>query len=217
MAIGLVGRKVGMTRVFGDGGDSSPVTVLEVTPNRITQVKNNETDGYTAVQMTVGSRRPGRVSKAMAGHFAKAGVEPGRSTTEFTATDEQIGELAAGSEVGVSIFNEVKYVDVTATSKGKGFAGGMKRHGFKGGRATHGCSISHRALGSTGQNQSPGKVFKGKKMAGHMGSVTKTQQNLEIVRVDEERNMILVKGSVPGSKGTDVMIRPAVKKSVSKH
>jgi large subunit ribosomal protein L3 len=213
MAIGLVGRKVGMTRVFGDGGESSPVTVLEVTPNRITQVRNNETDGYTAVQMTVGSRRPGRVTKAMAGHFAKAGVEPGRSTTEFTATDEQIGELAAGSEVGVSIFNEVKFVDVTATSKGKGFAGGMKRHGFKGGRATHGCSISHRALGSTGQNQSPGKVFKGKKMAGHMGNVTKTQQNLEIVRVDEERNMILVKGSVPGSKGADVMIRPAVKKS----
>ena len=213
MAIGLVGRKVGMTRVFGHDGESSPVTVLEVTPNRITQVRNNETDGYTAVQMTVGSRRPGRVSKAMAGHFAKAGVEPGRSTTEFTATDEQIGELAAGSEVGVSIFNEVKFVDVTATSKGKGFAGGMKRHGFKGGRATHGCSISHRAHGSTGQNQSPGKVFKGKKMAGHMGSVTKTQQNLEIVRVDEERNMILVKGSVPGSKGADVMIRPAVKKS----
>ncbi|MEA1890091.1 MAG: 50S ribosomal protein L3 [Pseudomonadota bacterium] len=213
MAIGLIGRKVGMTRVFGDGGDSSPVTVLEVTPNRITQVRNDETDGYTAVQMTVGSRRPGRVTKAMAGHFAKAGVEPGRSVNEFTATDEQIGELTSGSEVGVSIFNEVKFVDVTATSKGKGFAGGMKRHGFKGGRATHGCSISHRAHGSTGQNQSPGKVFKGKKMAGHMGSVTKTQQNLEVVRVDEERNMILVKGSVPGSRGADVMIRPAVKKS----
>jgi large subunit ribosomal protein L3 len=213
MAIGLVGRKVGMTRVFGDGGESSPVTVLEVTPNRVTQVRNNETDAYTAVQMTVGSRRPGRVSKAMAGHFAKAGVEPGRSTSEFAATAEQIGELAAGSEVSVSIFNEVKFVDVTATSKGKGFAGGMKRHGFKGGRATHGCSISHRALGSTGQNQSPGKVFKGKKMAGHMGYVTKTQQNLEVIRVDEERNVILVKGSVPGSKGADVMIRPATKKS----
>ena len=213
MAIGLVGRKVGMTRVFGDDGESSPVTVLEITPNRVTQVRNNETDGYTAVQMTVGSRRPGRVSKAMAGHFAKAGVEPGRSSAEFTASNEQIGELTAGSEVGVAIFNEVKYVDVCATSKGKGFAGGMKRHGFKGGRATHGCSISHRALGSTGQNQSPGKVFKGKKMAGQMGNVTKTQQNLEIVRVDEERNVILVKGSVPGSKGGDVMIRPATKKS----
>ena len=213
MAIGLVGRKVGMTRVFGDDGESSPVTVLEITPNRVTQVRNNETDGYTAVQMTVGSRRPGRVSKAMAGHFAKAGVEPGRSSAEFTASNEQIGELTAGSEVGVAIFNEVKYVDVCATSKGKGFAGGMKRHGFKGGRATHGCSISHRALGSTGQNQSPGKVFKGKKMAGQMGNVTKTQQNLEIVRVDEESNVILVKGSVPGSKGGDVMIRPATKKS----
>lgn len=213
MTIGLVGRKVGMTRVFGDGGESSPVTVLEITPNRVTQVKNIETDGYTSVQMTVGSRRPGRVTKAMAGHFAKAGVEPGRGSAEFTATDEQIGELAAGSEVSVAIFNEVKYVDVTATSKGKGFAGGMKRHGFKGGRATHGCSISHRALGSTGQNQSPGKVFKGKKMAGHMGNETKTQQNLEVVRVDQERNMILVKGSVPGSKGGDVMIRPAIKKS----
>ena len=213
MAIGLVGRKVGMTRVFGDGGESSPVTVLEVTPNRITQIRNNETDGYSAVQMTAGSRRPGRVTRAMAGHFAKAGVEPGRSSREFTATDEQIGELAAGSEVGVAIFNEVKFVDVTATSKGKGFAGAMKRHGFRGGRATHGCSISHRAHGSTGQNQSPGKVFKGKKMAGHMGNATKTQQNLEVVRVDEERNMILVKGSVPGSKGGDVMIRPATKKS----
>jgi len=214
MTIGLVGRKVGMTRVFNDGGDSTPVTVVEVTPNRVTQVKNIDTDGYTAVQMTTGSRRPGRVTKAMVGHFAKAGVEPGRSVAEFPATVEQIGELADGSEVSVAIFNEVKFVDVTATSKGKGFAGGMKRHGFKGGRATHGCSISHRALGSTGQNQSPGKVFKGKKMAGQMGNVTKTQQNLEVVRIDEERNMILIKGCVPGSKGGDVIIRPAVKKSV---
>ncbi len=213
MAIGLVGQKIGMTRVFDDGGVSTPVTVVEVTPNRVAQVRNMDTDGYTAVQLTVGSRRPGRVSKAMAGHFAKAGVEPGRSVTEFSASEEQLGELASGAEVNVSIFNEVKFVDVTATSKGKGFAGAMKRHGFKGGRATHGCSISHRAHGSTGQNQSPGKVFKGKKMAGHMGSVTKTQQNLEVVRVDEERNMILLKGSVPGSKGSDVIIRPAVKKS----
>ncbi|GMR05817.1 MAG: 50S ribosomal protein L3 [Gammaproteobacteria bacterium] len=216
MAIGLVGRKVGMTRVFNDGGDSTSVTVLEVTPNRVTQVRNMDTDGYTAVQMTVGNRRPGRVTKAMAGHFAKAGVEPGRSVAEFSASDEQIGELTSGSEVSVAIFNEVKFVDVTATSKGKGFAGVMKRHGFRGGRATHGCSISHRAAGSTGQNQSPGKVFRGKKMAGQMGSVTKTQQNLEVVRVDEERNMILLKGCVPGSKGADIIIRPAVKKSVKK-
>ncbi len=213
MAIGLVGRKVGMTRVFDDGGGSTPVTVLEVTPNRIAQVRNIDTDGYTAVQMTAGDRRPGRVTKAMAGHFAKAGVEPGRVVKEFQATDEQIGELSAGSEVGVAIFNDTRFVDVTATSKGKGYAGVMKRHGFGGGRATHGCSISHRAPGSTGQNQSPGKVFRGKKMAGHMGSVTKTQQNLEVVRVDEERNMILLKGSVPGSRGADVIICPAVKKS----
>lgn len=213
MAIGLVGRKVGMTRVFGDSGESTPVTVLEVTPNRIAQVRNIDTDGYTAVQMTAGNRRPGRVTKAMVGHFAKAGVEPGHVVKEFQATDEQIGELSAGSEVGVEIFNDTRFVDVTATSKGKGYAGVMKRHGFGGGRATHGCSISHRAPGSTGQNQSPGKVFRGKKMAGHMGNVTKTQQNLEVVRVDEERNMILLKGSVPGSRGADVFIRPAVKKS----
>jgi large subunit ribosomal protein L3 len=213
MAIGLVGRKVGMTRVFGDGGESTPVTVLEVTPNRIAHVRNIDTDGYTAVQMTAGNRRPGRVTKAMVGHFAKAGVEPGRVVKEFQTTDEQIAELSAGSEVGVEIFNDTRFVDVTATSKGKGYAGVMKRHGFGGGRATHGCSISHRAPGSTGQNQSPGKVFRGKKMAGQMGNVTKTQQNLEVVRVDEERNMILLKGSVPGSRGADVIIRPAVKKS----
>lgn len=213
MAIGLIGRKVGMTRVFQEDGGSTPVTVLEVTPNRVSQVRNIEKDGYTAVQMTAGNRRPGRVSKAMTGHFAKAGVEAGRTVNEFAASEEQIGELAAGAEVNVSIFNEVNFVDVTATSKGKGYAGVMKRHGFGGGRATHGCSISHRAAGSTGQNQSPGKVFRGKKMAGHMGNVRKTQQNLEVVRVDEERNMILLKGSVPGSRGADVIIRPALKKS----
>lgn len=213
MAIGLIGRKVGMTRVFQEDGGSTPVTVLEVTPNRVSQVRNIEKDGYTAVQMTAGNRRPGRVSKAMTGHFAKAGVEAGRTVNEFSASEEQIGELAAGAEVNVSIFNEVNFVDVTATSKGKGYAGVMKRHGFGGGRATHGCSISHRAAGSTGQNQSPGKVFRGKKMAGHMGNVRKTQQNLEVVRVDEERNMILLKGSVPGSRGADVIIRPALKKS----
>jgi large subunit ribosomal protein L3 len=202
-----------MTRVFQDGGDSTPVTVLEVTPNRVSQVKNVDADGYSALQLTVGERRPGRVSKAMAGHFAKAGVEAGRALAEFRADAEEIGELATGSEVNVSVFNEIKFVDVTATSKGKGYAGVMKRHGFGGGRATHGCSISHRAPGSTGQNQSPGKVFRGKKMAGQMGNVRKTQQNLEVVRVDEERNVILLKGSVPGANGADVIIRPAVKKS----
>jgi large subunit ribosomal protein L3 len=213
MSIGLVGRKVGMTRVFQDSGEATPVTVLEVTPNRVSQVKNATTDGYSAVQLAAGDRRPGRVSKAMAGHYAKAGVEAGRKLTEFRANEEEIGELAAGSEVGIGIFNEVKFVDVTATTKGKGYAGVMKRHGFGGGRATHGNSLSHRAPGSTGQNQSPGKVFKGKKMAGHMGNVRMTQQNLEVVRVDEERNMILLKGSVPGFNGADVIIRPAVKKS----
>lgn len=213
MAIGLVGRKVGMSRVFQEGGESSPVTVLEVTSNRVTQIKSADKDGYSAVQLTTGSRRPGRVSKAMSGHFAKAGVEAGRGVWEFRATDEEIGELSAGSEIGVSIFESGQIVDVQASSKGKGFAGGIKRHGFGGLRATHGVSISHRSIGSTGQNQTPGRVFPGKKMPGQMGDVKVTQQNLEIVRVDEERNMILVRGSIPGSKGSDVIIRPAVKKS----
>lgn len=213
MAIGLVGRKVGMSRVFQEGGESSPVTVLEVTSNRVTQIRSADKDGYSAVQLTTGSRRPGRVSKAMSGHFSKAGVEAGRGVWEFRATDEEIGELSAGSEIGVSIFESGQIVDVQASSKGKGFAGGIKRHGFGGLRATHGVSISHRSIGSTGQNQTPGRVFPGKKMPGQMGDVKVTQQNLEIVRVDEERNMILVKGSIPGSKGSDVIIRPAVKKS----
>ena len=213
MAIGLVGRKVGMTRIFQDGGESSPVTVLEVSNNRITQVKSADTDGYSAVQLTTGTRRPGRVTKAMSGHFAKAGVEAGRGVWEFRASEEEIGELSTGSEIGVGIFEAGQMVDVQATSKGKGFAGGIKRHGFGGLRATHGVSISHRSIGSTGQNQTPGRVFPGKKMPGQLGNVKVTQQNLEVVRVDEERNMILVKGSVPGSKGADIIIRPAVKKS----
>lgn len=213
MAIGLVGRKVGMSRVFQEGGESSPVTVLEVTSNRVTQIRSADKDGYSAVQLTTGSRRPGRVSKAMSGHFSKAGVEAGRGVWEFRATDEEIGELSAGSEIGVNIFESGQIVDVQASSKGKGFAGGIKRHGFGGLRATHGVSISHRSIGSTGQNQTPGRVFPGKKMPGQMGDVKVTQQNLEIVRVDEDRNMILVKGSIPGSKGSDVIIRPAVKKS----
>lgn len=213
MAIGLVGRKVGMTRIFQDGGESSPVTVLEITNNRITQVKSADTDGYSAVQLTTGNRRPGRVTKAMSGHFAKAGVEAGRGVWEFRASEEEIGELSTGSEIGVGIFEAGQMVDVQATSKGKGFAGGIKRHGFGGLRATHGVSISHRSIGSTGQNQTPGRVFPGKKMPGQLGNVKVTQQNLEVVRVDEDRNMILVKGSVPGSKGADIIIRPAVKKS----
>lgn len=213
MAIGLVGRKVGMSRVFQDTGESAPVTVLEITSNRIAQVKSVDKDGYSAVQLTTGTRRPGRVTKAMAGHFSKAGVEAGRGVWEFRATEEEIGELTAGSEINVGIFEAGQIVDVQASSKGKGFAGGIKRHGFGGLRATHGVSVSHRSIGSTGQNQTPGRVFPGKKMAGQMGDVTVTQQNLKVVRVDEERNMILVKGSVPGSRGTDVIIRPAIKKS----
>lgn len=213
MAIGLVGRKVGMTRLFQESGESIPVTVLEITSNRIAQVKSVDTDGYSAIQVTTGTRRPGRVSKAMAGHFAKAGVEAGRGVWEFRASEEEIGELAAGAEIGVGQFEAGQMVDVQASSKGKGYAGVMKRHGFGGLRASHGVSVSHRSAGSTGQNQTPGRVFPGKKMAGQMGDVTVTQQNLEIVRVDEERNMILVKGSVPGSRSADVVIRPAVKRS----
>ena len=213
MAIGLVGRKVGMTRIFQDGGESSPVTVLEISNNRITQVKSADTDGYSAVQLTTGTRRPGRVTKAMSGHFAKAGVEAGRGVWEFRASEEEIGELSTGSEIGVGIFEAGQMVDVQATSKGKGFAGGIKRHGCGGLRATHGVSISHRSIGSTGQNQTPGRVFKGKKGPGHMGASKRTIQNLEIVRVDNERNLILIKGSVPGSRASDVIIRPALKKS----
>ena len=213
MAIGLVGRKVGMSRVFQDSGESVPVTVLEVTPNRVTQVRNEEVDGFAAVQLTTGSRRPGRVSKAMAGHFAKAGTEAGRGVWEFRASADELADIAPGSELSVERFEVGQAVDVQAMSKGKGYAGVIKRHGFGGGRATHGNSLSHRAPGSTGQNQTPGRVFPGKKMAGHMGSVKRTQQNLEVLRVDAERNMLLVKGSVPGSRGADVVIRPAVKKS----
>jgi large subunit ribosomal protein L3 len=202
-----------MSRVFQDSGESVPVTVLEVTPNRVTQVRNEEVDGYAAVQLTTGNRRPGRVSKAMAGHFAKAGTEAGRGVWEFRTSIDELADIAPGSELSVERFEVGQSVDVQAMSKGKGYAGVMKRHGFGGGRATHGNSLSHRAPGSTGQNQTPGRVFPGKKMAGQMGSVKRTQQNLEVLRVDAERNMLLVKGSVPGSRGADVVIRPAVKKS----
>jgi large subunit ribosomal protein L3 len=202
-----------MSRVFQDSGESVPVTVLEVTPNRVTQVRNEEVDGFAAVQLTTGSRRPGRVSKAMAGHFAKAGTEAGRGVWEFRASADDLADITPGSELSIERFEVGQAVDVQAMTKGKGYAGVMKRHGFGGGRATHGNSLSHRAPGSTGQNQTPGRVFPGKKMAGHMGSVKRTQQNLEVLRVDTERNMLLVKGSVPGSRGADVVIRPAVKKS----
>lgn len=209
MTIGLVGRKRGMTRVFTEDGVSTPVTVIEVEPNRISQLKTVEADGYNAVQVTVGSKKASRVTKPQSGHFAKAESAAGHKVCEFTVDDSS--DLEVGSEIKVNIFEAGQQIDVTGVTKGKGFAGVMKRYGFRGGDATHGNSISHRSAGSIGQCQTPGRVFKNKKMAGHMGDVRRTLQNLSVVRVDEERNLLLVKGSVPGSNGSDVVIRPAVK------
>ncbi len=210
MAIGIVGRKCGMTRVFNDDGASVPVTVVEVEPNRITQIKTDETDGYTAVQVTVGARRASRVNKSQAGHFAKAGVEAGRSSWELRVDGDQ-EDLELGGNITVDQFEVGQKIDVTGTSKGKGYAGVIKRWNFQMQDATHGNSISHRAPGSIGQCQTPGRVFKGKKMAGHMGDERVTTQNLEIVRVDAERNLLLIKGAVPGAPGGDVIVRAAVK------
>jgi large subunit ribosomal protein L3 len=209
MTIGIVGRKLGMTRVFTDDGVSIPVTVIEALPNRITQLKNAEVDGYGAIQVTTGVRKASRVSKPEAGHFAKANAEAGRGLWEFRLDDA--GELAVGSELSVDQFEEGQKIDVTGVSKGKGFAGTIKRHNFRGQDNTHGNSISHRVPGSIGQNQTPGRVFKGKKMSGHMGAERTTTQNLQVVRVDAEKGLLLVKGAVPGSKGGDVVVRPAVK------
>jgi large subunit ribosomal protein L3 len=209
MSLGLVGRKVGMTRVFSDDGVSTPVTVIEVEPNRISQIKTVETDGYTAVQVITGSRRANRVTKPMAGHYRKAGVEAGRGTWEFRV--DSVDELELGAEIKVDLFEQGQIVDVAGISKGKGFQGGVKRHNFTMQDATHGNSISHRSNGSIGQNQTPGRVFKGKKMSGHMGAENCTTQNLVVVRVDTERNLVLIKGAVPGAKSSDVVIRPAVK------
>jgi large subunit ribosomal protein L3 len=211
MAIGVIGRKCGMTRVFTEEGVSVPVTVVEVEPNRISQVKTLESDGYSALQVTVGSRRASRVTKPMAGHYAKAGVEAGRTLCEFRLNEGEGEGLELGSEIKVDIFEDGQKVDVSGTTIGKGFAGVVKRHNFRTQDATHGNSLSHRAPGSIGQNQTPGRVFKGKKMAGHMGNKKRTAQNLEIVRVDAERNLLLIKGAVPGSKGNDVVVTPAVK------
>ena len=211
MTIGVIGRKVGMTRIFTDDGASIPVTVIEVEPNRITQMKADESDGYRAVQVTTGTRRASRVTKAQAGHFAKASVEAGRGVWEFRLADGEGDDFAAGGEIKVDIFQEGQKVDVTGTSIGKGFQGGIKRHNFTMQDATHGNSISHRSNGSIGQNQTPGRVFKGKKMSGHMGAANRTSENLEVVRVDVERNLLLVKGAVPGSKGGNVVVKPAVK------
>ena len=211
MAIGLVGRKCGMTRIFTEDGVSIPVTVIEVEPNRITQIKGEDTDGYAAVQVTTGSRKASHVAKAAAGHFAKAGVGAGRGLWEFRVDGSEASGFNVGDSIQVSIFEAGKKVDVTATSKGKGFAGVIKRWNFAAQDATHGNSLSHRAPSSIGQNQSPGRVFKGKKMAGHMGNRQVTTQSLEVVRVDAEKNLLLVKGAVPGATGADVIVSPAVK------
>jgi len=211
MTIGIVGRKAGMTRVFTEAGDSIPVTVIECTPNRVTQVKTVETDGYRAVQVTAGEKKSSHVSKPLAGHYKKAGVAAGRGLWEFRLNDGQGDELAPGTEITVTSFEGVKAVDVSGVSIGKGFAGVQKRWNFGGGRASHGNSLSHRVPGSIGQRQSPGKVWKGKKMAGHMGSDNITALNLDEVRIDAERNLLLVKGAVPGHKGADVVVHPTVK------
>jgi large subunit ribosomal protein L3 len=209
MTIGIVGVKKGMTRVFQDDGQSVPVTVIEATPNRITQLKTTDTDGYTAIQVTAGSKKASRVNKPTAGIFTKAGVEAGRGFWEFRI--EELEELAVGGELTVEQFEEGQIVDVTGTSKGKGFQGGIKRWNFSMQDATHGNSLSHRSNGSIGQNQSPGSVFKGKKMSGHMGAAKVTTQSLEVIRVDTERNLLLIKGAVPGAPGGDVIIKSAVK------
>ena len=211
MSLGLVGRKVGMTRIFAEDGASVPVTVLDVSNNRVTQIKTPEVDGYSAVQVAYGERRASRVTKAIAGHMAKAGVEAGSVLREFRLSAEQIASYKAGDVISVEIFAVGQKVDVVGTSIGKGFAGAIKRHNFSSQRASHGNSVSHNAPGSIGMAQDPGRVFPGKRMAGHLGAVKSTVQNLEVVRVDVERGLLLIKGAVPGHDGGDVIVRPAVK------
>jgi large subunit ribosomal protein L3 len=211
MTLGLVGRKVGMTRIFTDDGDSVPVTVLDVSDNRITQVKTLEKDGYAAVQVTFGKRRASRVTKPAQGHFAKAGTEAGIRLKEFRVDSADLGGFQPGGLVSVEIFKVGQKVDVTGTSKGKGFAGSIKRHNFGSNRASHGNSVSHNKPGSIGQNQDPGRVFPGKRMAGHLGDVQCTISNLEVIRVDAARQLLLVRGAIPGAAGGSVVVRPAVK------
>ncbi len=211
MTIGIVGRKAGMTRIFTDEGASVPVTVISVDPNRVTQIKTVEDDGYRALQVTTGERRASRVNRSMAGHYAKAGTEAGRGLWEFRLADGEGEGIEVGSEIKVDIFENGQTVDVSGTSIGKGFAGVIKRYNFSMQDATHGNSLSHRAPGSIGQCQTPGRVVKGKKMSGQMGNVKRTTQNIKVVSVDTERNLLLVKGAVPGSRGGDVIICPAVK------
>ena len=211
MAIGLVGKKCGMTRIFTEAGESIPVTVVEVHANRITQVKNTDVDGYQAIQVTTGTRRDSRVTAAQKGHFAKAGVAAGRGVWEFRANDSDLEGREIGGEILADLFEQGQMVDVTGNSKGKGFQGGVKRHNFSMQDATHGNSVSHRAIGSTGQNQSPGKVFKGKKMPGQMGNKRVTVQGLEVISVDVEKGLLVIKGAIPGATGGDVIVRPSVK------
>jgi large subunit ribosomal protein L3 len=211
MSLGLVGRKIGMTRVFTDDGASLPVTVLDVSNNRVTQIKSPDVDGYSAVQVAFGTRRASRVTKAAAGHYAKAGVEAGSVLKEFTATPEELNGLQPGGKLGVDLFKVGQKVDVTGVTIGKGYAGTIKRYHFGSGRATHGNSKSHNVPGSIGMAQDPGRVFPGKRMTGHLGDVQRTVQNLEIVRIDADRQLLLVKGAIPGSKGGDVVVHPAVK------
>lgn len=211
MSLGLVGRKVGMTRVFAEDGASIPVTVLDMSANRVTQIKTPETDGYSAVQVTFGAKKANRINKAEAGHFAKAGIEAGEGLVEFRVDAEKLAGLKAGDALSVEIFAAGQLVDVSGTSIGKGFAGAIKRHNFSSNRATHGNSRSHNVPGSIGQAQDPGRVLPGKRMPGHLGDRKATVQNLEVVRVDAERQLLLVKGAVPGCKGNDIVVRPAVK------
>lgn len=211
MSLGLVGRKVGMTRIFTDDGDTIPVTVVDVSNNRVSQVKTPETDGYAGLQIAFGKRRASRVRKPAAGHYAKAGVEAGQVLREFTVTAAQLAEHKAGSTLVATLFEVGQFVDVTGVSQGKGFAGVIKRHNFSSNRASHGNSVSHNKPGSIGMAQDPGRVFPGKRMAGHMGAVRRTVQSLQIVRIDTERNLLLIRGAVPGSRGGDVMVRPAVR------
>ncbi|MGA0025011.1 MAG: 50S ribosomal protein L3 [Burkholderiales bacterium] len=211
MSLGLVGRKVGMTRIFTDDGDSIPVTVVDVSNNRVSQIKTPEADGYSAVQVAFGKRRASRVRKPAAGHFAKAGVEAGRVLREFPVAPEKLADMKVGAAVAATIFEVGQYVDVTGVSQGKGFAGVIKRHNFSSNRASHGNSVSHNKPGSISMAQDPGRVFPGKKMPGHMGAVNRTQQSLRIVRIDAERNLLLIRGAIPGSRGGDVMVRPAVR------
>ena len=214
MSLGLIGRKVGMTRVFTDEGNSIPVTVLEVIPNRVTQIKNIKNDGYESLQIAYGQKKPNKLSKSLTGIYAKVGAEAGKGLHEFRIPSADLANFTTESKITVDIFQAGQKVDVTGTSIGKGFQGAIKRHHFAAQHATHGVSLSHRALGGTGQCQDPGRVFPGKKMPGHMGDKRRTTQNLEVVRIDPKRNLILIKGAVPGSKGSDVMIRPAVKAGV---